>query len=287
MPLKLKYHFLPYPQEIVDEGLKLSLGEYRLLGYLLRHEVRLGGAIVRMKQDELIRGRLLANGNRADKGCGLTSGRDLRSAREALVGRGWLEVTDTPDGMIYTLLVDRDENQAKVQDALFQEGVKVQDALSQKCVVSSAKVQDAPIYIKELEGSKRKPSPSSKEGKKTDPRYSSFVEAFHNFYEYLTEEKHGWGKSHGQQLNAFLAEHRDIDLEKFRRWLYHYSRSENINRAAKAREVLPRLHLYMNGPLDRFGKPKQQPLTVLPPSTTAIERHRRQLNEDYSRKGSL
>lgn len=126
-------------------------------------------------------------------------------------------------------------------------------------------------------------SPPSEEVAK-DPRYKPFLDAFCNFYLWLAKEKHGWAACHGKQLKLFLQEHREIDVHKFKRWLLNYARSEKINPAAKARQVLPTLYLYMDGPLDEFKKPKIQRLQIVTAGAdSAIDRHRRAIEEDKQR----
>jgi len=123
-------------------------------------------------------------------------------------------------------------------------------------------------------------------GKSADARSKPFVEIYVAFHKWLSGDDHGWGPSHGKQLKTFLQENPDVSEKDFRRWLYNYGASEEINPAEKAREVLPKLHKYKFCPLDKFGKPKQQQLKIIPPSLSAVERHRRQLQDDYTRKGT-
>ena len=142
MSAKIKFDFIPFPLAIVDESADLSLGEYRLLGYLLRHRFRVKAEKFRMTQDELLRGVSKSDGSRRDKGCGITSGRDLKTARESLVCRGWLVVSDHPDGMIYELHLSGDEEEET--ESAKCTGV-VQPVESAKCCDSECKLFTQPV----------------------------------------------------------------------------------------------------------------------------------------------
>ncbi len=108
--VRMKFGFIPFPISIVDESADLSLGEYRLLGYLLRHQFRVKTEVMKISKDELLNGVFGANGDRRDKGCGITSQRDLKTAREALEARGWLSSETSTTGTSYYLrLADEDE----------------------------------------------------------------------------------------------------------------------------------------------------------------------------------
>lgn len=85
-------HFVKMPQEIWDQNLDFTLGEFRLLGYLLRHQRRAKNDRVLVTQDELLNGRKRQDGTRMDQGCGLSSARHIIAARTKLEERGWLRV---------------------------------------------------------------------------------------------------------------------------------------------------------------------------------------------------
>ena len=186
--IKLKFGFIPFPLAIVDEAADLSLGEYRLLGYLLRHQFRVKTDVVVVKQDELLCGVWKPSGReRWDQGCGITSPRDLKAARVALEARGWLKVTTTTVGMTYQLCLAADDEEddadagpdsaadpgARLADAASakctQENVaaRVQNAPESECILSTFRVQNALVDIRKekvLEGSTRKNPPSPQRG---------------------------------------------------------------------------------------------------------------------------
>lgn len=86
------FYFVPFPQQIWDDNLSLSLAEFRLLGYLLRHQISFGNTEVKLTDDELRFGRKRKDGTRMDSGCGIRGINNLKKARDTLAKRGWLEV---------------------------------------------------------------------------------------------------------------------------------------------------------------------------------------------------
>ena len=94
-PITIDYHFVPFPQEIWDNNIDMTLGEFRLFGYLLRYQMRFGrGILIRLTDDELMNGKRNKEGKRVDKGCGLTSHNSLTKAKEALLKKGWITVRE-------------------------------------------------------------------------------------------------------------------------------------------------------------------------------------------------
>jgi hypothetical protein len=102
------------PVEIWDENINLSVAEFRLLGYLVRHQINLGQAIAPLTQDELMNGawgvRSDRKKERRDGGCGLTRNALMR-AIDALRKREWIELQDVsenskPRWMVRLLLSD-------------------------------------------------------------------------------------------------------------------------------------------------------------------------------------
>lgn len=94
MGVKIGYQFVPFPQEIWDQDLPLTLGEFRLLGYLLRHQIGFGTKPALITDDELLRGIKRADGTRRDTGCGLRGTNNLKEARRRLTERGWLDLRE-------------------------------------------------------------------------------------------------------------------------------------------------------------------------------------------------
>lgn len=90
----ITFHFVPFPQEIWDDNIELSLAEFRLLGYLLRYYVRWGQSKrIRFTDDELLYGRK-EDGIRIDSGCGISSANSLKDARKKLEEKGWITYTE-------------------------------------------------------------------------------------------------------------------------------------------------------------------------------------------------
>lgn len=143
---KINFKFIPFPVDIVDDGVDLSLGEYRLLGYILRYRFKTGSEIMRLSQDQLLRGVKRPDGSRRDKGCGITSPRDLKTAREKLVERGWIRTDDSRDGMLYEIMIDREDDD-DIPDHI-SVSAKCTEPMSAKslvdeCILSENRVQNA------------------------------------------------------------------------------------------------------------------------------------------------
>ena len=94
MGVKIGYYFVPFPESIWDDNLQLTLGEFRLLGYLLRHQVGMGVKPALLTDDELLNGVKRADGTRRDQGCGLRGVNNLKDARRRLTERGWLDLKE-------------------------------------------------------------------------------------------------------------------------------------------------------------------------------------------------
>ena len=108
MGFDIDCNYLPLPREIVEKTLDLSLGEFRLLCYLLYYQIHFAGRTeMKLSNDDLIRGCVLADGSKTDGGACFKCNRDIQAAREALVARGWLEVTPSGEGTVYRLVIKK------------------------------------------------------------------------------------------------------------------------------------------------------------------------------------
>lgn len=87
---RIGFEFIPMPLESITVDPPLILAELKLLLYLLK-QVRFGEAPEPISDDELLNGTFNSQGDREDTGCGL-SRNSLRTGRDALIERGWLEV---------------------------------------------------------------------------------------------------------------------------------------------------------------------------------------------------
>lgn len=92
--VKIRFGFVAMPEEIWTQNIALTLGEFRLLGYLI-FKTRYGKTPPLMSYDELMNGPW-KDGKRADQGCGL-SRNTLKQAIADLEKRGWVKFTDTSE----------------------------------------------------------------------------------------------------------------------------------------------------------------------------------------------
>jgi hypothetical protein len=100
--LRIDFRFVPFPQEIWREGLDLTESEFKLLGYLLYHQARFGQSIIALSDDEMLNGRR-HNGERVDRGCGIKGRNNLKTARQKLIERGWLDCEQDRMGTKYKI----------------------------------------------------------------------------------------------------------------------------------------------------------------------------------------
>jgi hypothetical protein len=91
MGITIGFGFVPFPPEIWDDNIQLTLPEFRLFGYLLRWG-ELGEDLPFLSGDEMLHGRLNPDGVRLDAGCGLPNLRSVEIACKALLARGWIAV---------------------------------------------------------------------------------------------------------------------------------------------------------------------------------------------------
>ena len=92
MSLKIGFNFVPFPQSIWDDMMDLSEGEFKLLGYIIRHTVGFRKSEVALNDEELLNGRKKKNGiDRYDRGCGISSPNTLKKAREKLIKLDFIE----------------------------------------------------------------------------------------------------------------------------------------------------------------------------------------------------
>lgn len=96
---RIGFRFVPMPIEVWDgTNNDLTLGEFRLYGYLIRHQIRLGAPVIAITYDELVNGvwwpaSEQQERRRVDFGCGLVRNA-IKKALELLEKRGWIEVND-------------------------------------------------------------------------------------------------------------------------------------------------------------------------------------------------
>ena len=105
VPDRIPYHFVPVPQEIWNTKADMTLVEFFLIGYLLRHAVLNKSTVLFFQDDELLNGRRSRNGDRLDIGCGVQSRNGLKIARNRLRERGWIDDAKVPIGRRYEILL--------------------------------------------------------------------------------------------------------------------------------------------------------------------------------------
>jgi hypothetical protein len=103
--IDLGYSYVPMPLAIWDECIELSVSEFRLLGYLIRRQIKFGQATVGMTKDEIMHGPE-KNGKRLDAGCGLSKN-SLNTAIECLEKRGWIEIKNISEHPRFSQLLIR------------------------------------------------------------------------------------------------------------------------------------------------------------------------------------
>ncbi len=91
--MSIGFNFVPLPKAIWTQNIPLTLGEFRLLGYLLYYRSRFGHERIKLTDDELLRGVKDREGNRLDSGCGLTTN-SLKEARIRLIEKTWLTLEE-------------------------------------------------------------------------------------------------------------------------------------------------------------------------------------------------
>lgn len=261
MSLKIKFDFIPFPLAIVDQAADLSLGEYRLLGYLLRHRYRVKSEKIRMTQDELLKGAFKPDGSRRDKGCGITSPRDLKTARESLVGRGWLLVDDRSDGMIYEVHIagedDEETESAKCTDE--PPPSKSANCSVPECNLSDMPVQNALNDNKELRRLKKAKNLLAATQLEIEPKVYTLHYRCRKVYERYWNSKNTipmpWGKDAAGALDILLTNNPRLTEEDFLVCLKHRHGSD-VNHSERPVTAIPRLTDFSGGPLNTYNKPK-------------------------------
>jgi hypothetical protein len=104
---RVRYLFVPFPQAIWGEGGDMTLGEFYLLGYLLRHAMIFERTSLIFDDDELLYGHRSRSGERLDRGCGLQSRNALKAARSRLEAKGWIRSAKHRSGRCYEMVLLR------------------------------------------------------------------------------------------------------------------------------------------------------------------------------------
>lgn len=135
--ISISFNFVPFPQDIWRENIPLTRAEFRLLGYLIFHQVRFRRAVVPLTDDELLHGAWLRDEDtkvrvrRMDKGAGIGGRNNLKKARKSLIERGWIEITeksetsDMPAHTEYTVVI---ANEREVSDSDSSNAKQVSDS---------------------------------------------------------------------------------------------------------------------------------------------------------------
>lgn len=93
--------------------------------------------------------------------------------------------------------------------------------------------------------------------KKTDERYQPFKKTLEHLWKYQnpSDPAPAWDVADTSQLSKFLKAWPTLDKETFTQWLRNYDNSEDINESLLPRQIIPRIHEYAKGPLNKFKKP--------------------------------
>lgn len=107
---------------------------------------------------------------------------------------------------------------------------------------------------------KKRQKPSGKPG--GESRHGLFHEQINRYWKHKNgEELALWDGSEGKALSALLAAKPDLTIEDFRRCLKHRGDSPGEVQTERPRQWLPNILRFAGGPLDRYGKPLQAPIT--------------------------
>lgn len=257
-------HFVKMPQEIWDENIDLSLGEFRLLGYLLRHQLRCRNQRILVTQDELLNGRKMPDGSRMDCGCGITNPTRLIEARKRLEERGWLRVAREDGGrsMVYEALARDFDDDTKMVPTVSTEMVPKQSLFGTETVPKRYRQYKE---VEDVEAVRRKPSPASR--KEVDSRHQEFKEEIQRQHQKNTGEPCAWDGAEAGQLGRVLKRYPELKLWSFKRWLQNYWESDPRIRMGPAVAYLAKIEKFMNGPRDEFWKQTQGQRSAEPEKT--------------------
>jgi hypothetical protein len=98
------YKYVPFPEEIWTKNIEMSMGEFRLLGYLLKFR---SSQPIEISDDELLHGRKDKR-KRIDQGCGLSLN-CMKLARARLIKKGIIAMKEHTSNRhrIYSLMPPR------------------------------------------------------------------------------------------------------------------------------------------------------------------------------------
>jgi biotin operon repressor len=203
------------------------------------------------------------------------SERTVRTAMDELESMNLIAVEKTGRGYQYTLTIP--ENFA---------GVEAQDTGSPLPVTPEA---DCRSYRKQTSGdppslpyrNKTYKNKTQEQDFKLAPPSSE--KPFHQeakkvilqCYRYLNKTESPWDGSEAKQLKDLIRAKPDLTLGQLRQALWNYAQSE-INPSDRPRVFIPKLFKYLNGPIDRFGMPKNATVPVVE-SLSITERLQAQL----------
>jgi hypothetical protein len=97
-----------------------------------------------------------------------------------------------------------------------------------------------------------------KKKKDADHRHHPFQKLIFKCYRYLNDRDPLWDASEAKMLNSLLVSAPQLDEGDFFHWLQNYVHSDNINKSDRPRMFLSRITSYADGPLNEYGKPKEE-----------------------------
>lgn len=124
--------------------------------------------------------------------------------------------------------------------------------------VANANASDLHMHVhtQSQSQSQKKKEPSAPQPK-TDPRFKEAIESIKKYWDFKNPgAPFIWDASEGKQLKRLLEASPQLTLVQIQLCLQHRARSD-VAHTERPRRWLENLLNYANGPLDKFGKPKE------------------------------
>ncbi len=260
--IRIDFLFVPFPQEIWREGLDLTESEFKLLGYLLYHQARFGRGIIAMSDDEMLNGRRGPNGARVDSGCGIKGRNNLKTARQKLIDRDWLECEQDARGTKYKIQLSdvmedvskTDSGVSKIDTPVMQGGIQNGQKGYPK---RTGKVSEIDTHNKEekelyIEHKDIKPAAAASAAQPSDSRYQPCVDVLHRYHAKFAANVISFdlwfGKVGGSQLKNTLKKHEALTVEEFTRLVGNRARSPGEKHAEPVYAWVGRILDFVEGP---------------------------------------
>lgn len=251
--MKLGFLFVPFPREIWTDNIELSQSEFRLLGWFCCN-LKLGFQQLEFSDDQIINGTSIGGYIYPPVGLSRNS---MQKARTELVEKEMLVAKQVAGGggrgktavWSYSLnLSDVEMNSPQTSQELT---LKLSNFDKNEGVISRYRESTDNTLFPPSSGDDVK---TTKPKKEQDPRHTPFRKTLEGFWIHLNQDTPApsWSAKDAGQLGSFLKSWPTLDRETFIKWLKNYGSSENFNSALLPYQYLPKLHDYMNGPLNKF-----------------------------------